>query len=513
MIATLDSRLGRVTMYRLVWLVLAALFVIAVVYAAFGALAYTPLELLCSAIVAIGVTTLVSWALARLFRTRAHLESSLITGFLLTFLLFPSADPTGLATIAVVAAIAGASKFLIAWRGRHIFNPAAFAVFAIAMIYAITLAVGATPIPVLSTAAVWWVASGALWPFVILGALIVVARTKNWSVVGVYVLVAVVVSAVRLSQNGTGFVEALGQVVTSYPFIFAGAFMLTEPLTQAPKRAQRILLAVVAALLAALPISIGVIYASPELGLVVANLVAFLLGQRRGIRLALVGTRKLSPEIAEYTFEPARPVRFRAGQYLELHVPHRADSRGSRRTFSIASAPAVGTLAVATRVPTESSSFKRELAAVESGATLRATAVGGDFVLPRDPSVPLLLVAGGIGITPFASQIAQLRASGQQRDIVLVYAARDPAEIAYRELLEYAAVRVVLACRGETGPLPEGWSRIDGRITADALREAVPDAASRRGYVSGSPAMVASVRPALRAVGVKRVHTDAFSGY
>ncbi|NQX26976.1 RnfABCDGE type electron transport complex subunit D [Microbacteriaceae bacterium VKM Ac-2854] len=513
MIATLDSRLGRVTMYRLVWLVLAALFVIALGYAAFGALVYTPLELLCSAIVAIGVTTLVSWALARAVGTRAHLESSLITGFLLTFLLFPTADPTSLVTIAIVAAIAGASKFVIAWRGRHIFNPAAFAVFLISLIYSITTAIGAAPIPVLSTAAVWWVASGALWPYVILGALIVVARTKNWSVVGLYVLVAVVVSALRLSQNGLGLGEALGQVITAYPFVFAGAFMLTEPLTQAPKRSQRLLLAVVAALLATLPIQFGVFYASPELGLVVANLIAFLLGQRRGIRLALVGTRRLSPEIAEYTFEPARPVRFSAGQYLELHLPHRADGRGSRRTFSIASAPAAGTLAVATRLPEKSSSFKRELAAVESGATLRATAVGGDFVLPRDRKVPLLLVAGGIGITPFASQIAQLRATGHRRDIVLVYAVSDPAEIAYRELLEYAGVRVVLACRGETGPLPEGWSRIDGRITAETLREAVPDAAGRRGYISGSPAMVAALRPVLRAVGVKRVHTDAFSGY
>ncbi|NQX12781.1 oxidoreductase [Microbacteriaceae bacterium VKM Ac-2855] len=513
MIATLDRALGRVTMYRLVWLVLAALYLIALVYSAVGLLAYTPLELLATAAVAIGVTALVSALLARLVGSRAHLESSLVTGFLLTFLLFPTADPTGLGTVAIVAAIAGASKFVFAWRGRHIFNPAALSVFLISLIYSITLAVGATPIPLLSTAAVWWIASGALWPFVIVGALIVVLRTKRWAIFGVYVAVAVIVSVVRLASAGPSVGDAIVQVITAYPYIFAAGFMLTEPLTMAPRRRQQLLLAVVAALLAALPISFGVIYASPELGLVVANLLAFFFGQRRGVRLQLLGSRRLSSEIAEYSFEPARPIRFTPGQYLELHLPHRADSRGSRRTFSIASAPAAGSLALAMRVPEKSSTFKRELAEVEAGATLRVTGVGGDFVLPKDASVPLLFVAGGIGITPFASQLAHSRVTGEKRDIVLVYAVSDPSEVPYRELLEYSGVRVVLVSRADPGPLPDGWSHIAGRLSAETLREAVPDASARRGFLSGSPAMVDGVRPMLRAAGVKRIHTDAFSGY
>ena len=38
-------------------------------------------------------------------------------------------------------------------------------------------------------------------------------------------------------------------------------------------------------------------------------------------------------------------------------------------------------------------------------ARITGTLVGGDFCLPRDPSVPLLLAAGGIGVTPFISQL------------------------------------------------------------------------------------------------------------
>ena len=50
-------------------------------------------------------------------------------------------------------------------------------------------------------------------------------------------------------------------------------------------------------------------------------------------------------------------------------------------------------------------------------------------------------------------------------------------------------------------------------LTRDALLELVPDLASRRGFVSGAPAVVSAGRAALRAAGAKRVQTDYFIGY
>jgi len=63
-------------------------------------------------------------------------------------------------------------------------------------------------------------------------------------------------------------------------------------------------------------------------------------------------------------------------------------------------------------------------------------------------------------------------------------------------------------------PLPAGWTYAgEGRVTGERLLEAVPDAAQRRAYISGPPALVASLRAALRSQGVRRVHADYFSGY
>ncbi|HEY0273932.1 MAG TPA: HipA N-terminal domain-containing protein, partial [Chitinophaga sp.] len=44
------------------------------------------------------------------------------------------------------------------------------------------------------------------------------------------------------------------------------------------------------------------------------------------------------------------------------------------------------------------------------GARVGATGLGGDFLLPADRARPLLLIAGGIGITPFAAQLAAVLA-------------------------------------------------------------------------------------------------------
>jgi ferredoxin-NADP reductase len=145
---------------------------------------------------------------------------------------------------------------------------------------------------------------------------------------------------------------------------------------------------------------------------------------------------------------------------------------------------------------------------------VHGTSVGGDFALPADVSEPLLLVAGGIGITPFASQLAHAVKRGEKRDVVVVYANSASGDLPYRDLLENSGARVVLYGPSPTGPLPKGWEfGGEGRVTGERLAAAVPDAASRRAFVSGPPSLVNDLRRALKSQGAKRVHTDYFSGY
>ncbi|HEY0186698.1 MAG TPA: FAD-dependent oxidoreductase, partial [Cellulomonas sp.] len=148
------------------------------------------------------------------------------------------------------------------------------------------------------------------------------------------------------------------------------------------------------------------------------------------------------------------------------------------------------------------------------GARVGATGLGGDFLLPADRARPLLLIAGGIGITPFAAQLAAVLAAGEQRDVVVVYAVTEHADLAYTDVLTAAGARVLVASPTLDAPLPAGWQHLGvRRLTAEALAEAVPDAEQRSAYVSGPPGMVGHTRALLRQVGAGRVRTDAFSGY
>ena len=493
--ARVDALTGRVSMYRLATITLSIVLAQAVLFAFLDAIGPDPYAILGTLGVVLVATLGANEVAARLARVVPHRESSVITALIITCIVQPSVTTTGLIAAAGAGVLAALSKYLIVWRGRHLLNPAATGVLIAGMIgYYVGQGVG-----------FWWIATPALLPAVAVGALLLLDRTRRLDVGLIFVALTVVIIGARLVLTGTAPLGAVTTVLQLFPVVFLAGFMLSEPQTLPPRDWQRWLTAAVVAVAFSVPFGFGPIYTSPELALVVGNLVAFAVSRRSGFSVRVLEQRPLSPAATEWLFEPSRPVRFDAGQYLELHLPHKADIRGLRRTFSIASAPeraAVESdprLAIGIRTPEGGSSFKAALARLEPGTRIAATQIAGDFVLPRDASIPLLLLAGGIGVTPFASQLASLVARGEQRDIVVVVVPSNPDEVLYRETIEAAGARLVTLGRGD--------------LTTDALREAVPDLASRRAYVSGPPGVVAAARTALRRAGAKRVQTDYFAGY
>lgn len=498
--ARIDALTGRVSMYRLATITLAIVLAQAVLFAFLDVIGPDPYAILGTLGVVIVATLGANEIAARLARVVPHRESSVITALIVTCIVQPSLTTPGLVAAAGAGVLAALSKYLLVWRGRHLLNPAATGVWVAGLVgYGFGQGVG-----------FWWVATPALLPAVAVGALLLLDRTRRLDVGLVFVLLTIVLIGARLVATGTAPLGAVTTVLQLFPVVFLAGFMLSEPLTLPPRRWQQWLTAAVTAVAFSIPFGFGPIYTSPELALVLGNIVAFAVSRRGGVALRLVERAPLSDHATEYRFEPSRRLAFEAGQYLELHLPHRADIRGTRRTFSIASAPeaalataaSIGSaprIAIGLRTPEGGSSFKAALAQLEPGARVAVTQVAGDFLLPRDPAVPLLMVAGGIGMTPFASQLASLAARGEQRDIVLLVVSSNPGEVLYREAAEAAGARIV-----EASP---------DQLTPDALRELVPDLVARRGFVSGAPSLVAAARTALRRAGVRRVHTDYFAGY
>lgn len=517
----LDTALGRLTMYRLVLWVLAVLAGYSLLLNVLGWLTFGLPEMLAHLALCLGLTYASSQGLAALFHVRPHTESSLITGLLLYFLFWPSelfwpsqpAQGLQLAEIAGVALaciLASASKYALAWRGRHIFNPAAAGAFL----------AGLTGLNI----ATWWAATPAMLWLVLPGVLLVLYRTRKFAVAAVFTVVAVSIVAADLLQAGMDLPEALWQTLAQRPVLFFVGFMLTEPLTLPPRRWQQLALAAVVGALFAVPYNLGFVANSPELALLAGNALAFAVGQRGGVRLAFVASRPLTPTTTEFSFRPERPVRFAPGQALELHLPPdttggkgdgKGDGKGIRRVFSLTSAPDASLLTIGVGTAEPVSSAKRSLLALEAGDGLTATTVNGDFLLPRNPATPVLLIAAGIGITPYMAQLAAASAGtpSGDRDVVLLYLAKNAAELGYAEELQRSGARVL--ARIADGSAPPAFMQDAGsrRIDAAALKELVPDISGRVVFVSGSPASVRSLRAAARGAGARRVHVDTFTGY
>jgi len=497
----LTNLLNRYSMYKVVSGALTILFVIALVLSLLGHISYSPLAMIASLLVLGFSVYLTSVLFGYLFGVKIHAESSFITGIILFFLFTPTLELSGLAILFLVGMIAGASKFLLAYRGRHIFNPVALAAFAISL----------TGLAYAS----WWVATPVLiLPTFILG-FAILQKTRRVPSSGTFLAFATVLLIASLMLQGESFGQSL-MLWLSWPILFLSSFMLTEPLTLPQKKWQTIVEAVIVAILFAVPFQIGDFSSSPAFALLIGNLYAFICSRRRSIKLSFIEQKQLTPTTLEFVFKPSRPLLHEAGQYIEIMVPAKKDDfRGSRRSFSITSAPGEETLRLGIKFYEPSSSMKKALRELKKGMVIQATGISGDFTLPKDTSIPLLYVAGGIGITPFISHLQQLKKAGEKRDIVLFYSIINESELAYKDILVASGIAVVVVTKTETPlNLPSGWIHAnEPYISQESVLKYVPDVATRRAFISGPPAMIDGTKKHLSTLRTKHVKTDYFIGY
>ncbi|HET6746895.1 MAG TPA: FAD-dependent oxidoreductase [Candidatus Saccharimonadales bacterium] len=491
-----DTFLAGLSMYLLVTLALFLLFGVALTYSFLGVTTFHPIDIIPSLTLFMGISFGASYVFAYLFSVSAHHKSALITGGILFCIFSPTLSVSNLLIYALVAVFAVASKYLLVWRSRHIFNPAAVA----AVIISLTGLQGAS----------WWMADASFAVPVTILALIILYKTERLEMGGIFFasyIVTLSIAAIFHHQSvGDLLVVSLA---VWWPLFFVG-FMVSEPLTLPSRRYQVAIVAIVVAVLAGLHPSFGPIYVTPEIALIVGNIVSFGMTRRVGVKLKLVRRERFAGGQELFEFEPMRKFVFKAGQHLELSLPHaKADLRGERRQFTIASAPESKTIKLTTRYAQKTSTFKAHLKTLKIGQTITAAGVKGDFLLPKDSNKKLLFVAGGIGITPFRAFVESLRLREQSRDIVLIYAVRAEKEVLFKDIFNVKSGVKQIVVAPDAG---QNHIRATG-ITKELLKDAVTDIDSRHVYISGPPPMVAAVASEVTALGAASVTKDSFTGY
>ncbi|GGF65547.1 Ferredoxin-NADP reductase [Mameliella alba] len=207
---------------------------------------------------------------------------------------------------------------------------------------------------------------------------------------------------------------------------------------------------------------------------------------------------------------------FTAGQYLpiRLGLPERPIS-----TYTISSDPRDRSgYRISVKLEPEGKGGSRYLHEVgEVGAQFRAEQPRGKFVLAEDER-PVLLLTGGIGVTPALAMLAEL-ARQPDRPTWFVHACQNAEEHSFaaevRALAEAApnVTTHVAYAEGSDGDIAEGRCQSIGLLDRETLRMLLPQDAYRV-YLCGPDGFMTAMRAVLVSLGVPdcEIHQESFGG-
>ena len=502
----LDKMFDGFNMYKLLIFYLSIILLAATFLSYFKVLAYSPLYLILSTFLFVFFAWLFNYLMSYIFDAPVNPESSIITGLILALIITPVYQSfTSITFILAVTGLAMASKYILAIKERHIFNPAAVAV-------ALT-AIGPRQ------SASWWVGSAALMPIVLIGGIILIRKIKREEMMIYYVVASLIVTTVYAVIDKTGVVTSIKNAILTSPLLFLGFVMLTEPLTSPSNRKTQRWYGVLVGALIPPQVHFMNYYTSPEIGLIIGNIFGYLFGPKTKLFLYVRDKVKVAKNTYDFIFTPDKSLHYLPGQYMEFTLPHdKVDFRGSRRYFTLASSPTENDLRLGIKFYNDSSSYKKRLLEGDSNTLVIASHVSGDFVMPKNKSEPLVFVAGGIGITPFRSMIKYLIDKNENRDIVLLYFAADKDDFAYRDIFESARSKLnikVYYFMSAPDAVSFSDNSFKGVISDRLIKQLIPDYNNRKFYLCGPTGMLSASNDILLNLGLprKQIVKDYFPGY
>jgi Na+-transporting NADH:ubiquinone oxidoreductase subunit F len=206
---------------------------------------------------------------------------------------------------------------------------------------------------------------------------------------------------------------------------------------------------------------------------------------------------------------PEEGITFKAGQYVQLHVPKYELTREAEyRAYSIASPSdehhkleLIITLAPGGAVSTYVHDYLKE------GDELTINGPYGDFYL-RDSDREILLIATGSGMAPIRSMAQQIEREGIQRRTTFFFGARTPKDLFYQDLfrrLERDLPDFTFIPTLSRPSAEDQWQGEKGRVT-DLIEKYIPDHAPLDVYICGAPHMVESCVELLTKKGIPEEH-------
>lgn len=249
--------------------------------------------------------------------------------------------------------------------------------------------------------------------------------------------------------------------------------------------------------------------------------------------LTLVRTRRETPTVTSLIFTKPPGFVYQAGQFLRWTYPvNPCDERCNSRPFSISSSPSEEYLMMTTRLGV--SALKKALPNLKPGIHVKVIGPMGRFMLD-ETNDPLVMLVGGVGITPLRSIIKYLLDTKSTRPITLLYSNTIAEEIVFKKEFDewsisnptlkviytitkpeettHSTSSGLMLSSVEASKIP--WTGKTGRINEEMVKEYVQDLNTVHYYTSGPSIMVQAMKQLLKNLNVEedRIQAEIFPGY
>ena len=201
---------------------------------------------------------------------------------------------------------------------------------------------------------------------------------------------------------------------------------------------------------------------------------------------------------------------YHSGQFINIYFPELNTPEG--KAYSMSGAPHEDTLTISVKTMGE---FSRHLCALRVGDTLTASLPYGYFYSESEESA-LVMIAGGIGVTPFRSMIQDALVRTPARKLALFYSSRTYADMVFKKEFDDLQIKcknfkALYFVTREKAPDP---SVIRARVNIDDIlgSGSHKNISKREFMICGSIPFVSNIWKGLRAAGVpeEAIYTEAF---
>lgn len=232
--------------------------------------------------------------------------------------------------------------------------------------------------------------------------------------------------------------------------------------------------------------------------------------------LTLLAKEKIASNAWAFTLEQPEGFDFKPGQYIRIYDPIVGES--VFRDFTIASSPFEKNHMLLI-LKEGISEYKKNLFSINVGGKLLVDAPLGRFYLHEEEKIPLVFVAGGIGITPFYSMIQYVKEKKLNLPITLIASFSRVEDMVFstelKELEKQSSnLKIVYTITKPEQSVVHG-NLHTGRISDELIQTYVHDISDPIFLISGSPSFVIDMEDLLTNMKVSSSHirVEVFLGF